>query len=512
MDEETPKSSASVSKLLQDTFQELQAELERRKKDAEGAVLGTPLPVQDDQSEIASAVRHLAQAAGFEVVDILGVGGMGAVAKAVDMKLKRTVALKFLPPAVLSRPQKALELRKEAEIASRIQHENVVQILSWHEIDNVPFFVMEFVEGEPLDEVVKRRGKLPMNEALRITAEASRGLQALHEHDIIHRDIKPQNILIARDGRVKIADFGISQTKQMIEEEAHLSRIAGTPRYMAPEQAKGEAALKQSDIYGLGATLYFMLTGRPPVEGANDMRLQLANVREGRVVQITHLLPKLDKRAARLIMRSLSLNPSRRPFDVPTFRRELENVFLGHGSSSDRTFLSVLGGYWKLMIPIVTLATGILIGIVVTSRANAPRVTSGSPELNVAAMALDRMAEQTRLDLGQIYEVDSSLDEASELSARLALALEQNDQQTIAGILPAAQRLMRRWEVTRLLSGIARDSKSPSRARAEELLARIESAPPQELDAVLAESRDLWYLGLSGAAFTPVSAPGEDRR
>ena len=292
-------SDRSASKVLQDTFDELQAQLVKMRKEAvEGGE-------QKTERSIEEVVTDLARREGFEVSSVLGVGGMGAVVKARDTKLKRTVALKFLPPEVLADPNNANELRGEAELASGIQHENIVRIYSWHEVDHVPFFAMEYVEGESLDEMVKRRGRLPVPDALRIIGECARGLDALHQSGIIHRDIKPSNILLSTTGTVKITDFGISRTQDSAAHEAFHQRVAGTPRFMSPEQARGEQATKHSDIYSLGATLYYMLTGRAPVEPASDVKTQLAYVREGRIIPILNVLPKLDPDVVRLVAQSM---------------------------------------------------------------------------------------------------------------------------------------------------------------------------------------------------------------
>jgi tRNA A-37 threonylcarbamoyl transferase component Bud32 len=499
-----PERATKASRLLSDTFAELQAQLDKKRQENETE--RTPslslLEEQDEsRRELEDAVSDLARQAGFEVTSVLGVGGMGAVVKAVDMKLKRTVAMKFLPPNIFLNPSHAAQLRREAEIASQITHENVVQILSLHEVDNVPFFVMEFVEGETVEDLVRRRGKLPVYEALRITAEAARGLEALHRNEIIHRDIKPQNILIARDGRVKIADFGISRTKDAIAQEAHHGKIAGTPKFMSPEQAKGEAALKQSDIYSLGATLYYMLTGRSPVESAPDIRIQVANVREGRLVPITQVLPKLDKRVAKLVMRSLSLNPSRRPFDMGTFRQEVDNVFLGQGKDTPNRILEFLGRYWRLTIPVLTMVGGLIAGLWLASRLNSPEAYD---RLNVSRQALYRVARLQLVNLKELAALSPPVEEAAALAQRLSAAIDQEDDNTLAGLMPSAERVTRRWEMQRLLAGMASDQASPVHDEAAALLEKLNSTSNADLEEVLKQFPPLWYRALaSGVIIAP---------
>ena len=509
-------SQTNPGKTRSDTLAELQAQLklQRSEEDSKGS---TPIPVSDEgaRQRLEEAIAELARQAGFEVVSVLGVGGMGAVVKAVDMKLKRTVAIKFLPPEFIRSAGNVAQLRKEAELASRITHENVVQILSWHEVDGIPFFVMEFVEGETVEDLVRRRGRLPAYEALRITSEAARGMEALHANEIIHRDLKPQNILIARDGRVKIADFGISRTRDMIQEEAQIARVAGTPKYMAPEQARGEAALRQSDIYSLGATLYFMLTGRSPVEPAPDIRAQLANVREGRLVPITQLLPKVDKRVARVVMRPLNLNVSKRPFDMAQFRQQLDEVFLGQSETQPSPVGDFIRHYWRLLIPFLAGGIGIVIGM--RLQVHNDQQSQPAPS-NIPRQAMHRLAQFQMANLTQIAQQDPAMGDFADMANRLQGALETNDDDAMAGLLPAAERSVRRWETERLLVALSADPKSPFAAEAAALLQRVRSASSGEIDAVLKEFPTLWYRFLASkvpartAGETPAPTPAPEER
>ncbi|MBI1292289.1 protein kinase [bacterium] len=511
-----PGNTTNAGRLLNDTLAELQAQLQAQRDQASPGTSSTPIPLKDEgtRARLEEAVSELARKAGFEVVNVLGVGGMGAVVKAVDMKLKRTVAMKFLPPELIKSAGNVAQLRKEAELASSVAHENVVQILSWHEVDGVPFFVMEFVEGETVEDLVRRRGRLPAYEALRIASQAARGMEALHAIEIIHRDLKPQNILIARDGRVKIADFGISRTKDMIQEEAQVTRVAGTPKYMSPEQARGEAALRQSDIYSLAATLYFMLTGRSPVEPAPDVRVQIANVREGRLVPITQLLPKIDKPLARLVMRSLSLNVSRRPFDMAQFRQQLEEVFIGQTEAASSPAMEHFRLYWRLAIPVVTLVVGIFLGFKFHDLGSRQPATPAPS--NISRQAMYRIAQFQQANLTQLAQFDPSSTEAADLAIRLGAAQDAENDDAVAGLIPAAERAVRRWEMERLLTLLSSDTKSPFAAESQNLLARMRSASTAEIDAVLKEFPSLWYRFLATKApprpIVPEAGTAELRR
>lgn len=481
----------SISQVLQDTFAGLQEQLDEERRH----LLSDPRTPAEERN-LEELIAELAVREGFEVSTLLGAGGMGAVVRATDLKLKRTVALKFLPPEILSDPANAKELRQEAELASRIAHENVVQILSWHEVDHVPFFAMEFIEGETAYALVKRRGRLPVMEALRIASEAAAGLEALHENGIIHRDIKPQNIMISREGRVKITDFGISRTQDMISvESSRKSYIAGTPKFMAPEQARGEAATKRSDIYSLGATLYFLLTGKPPVETSADFKEQLRNVREGRLVPIGSVLPKLNRQVATVVARAISPRPSKRPLDVASFRQELDQAFLAV-TMTQRSWLSnLVYRYRHGGMAVATLVLGLVAGFSLGHR------SSTSQLANAASPADGYLREVAMRHLSHLDEIGADRTSDTELAAihTQLRALVLGDSNTgLAEKLAPLERRMRDWERRRLLEREAADPNSPVHSLAVRALSEINSEPARTSD-ILAQWHRLWILETSEA-------------
>ncbi len=473
--------------MFADTFSELQAQLE---KEQEEVALADPITNAADEKDLERIVRDLAKKQGFEIQSILGVGGMGAVVKATDLKLKRTVALKFLSPEVISDPENATNLRREAEMASRIQNENVVHILSWHEVDNIPFFAMELVEGEALDQIVKRRKSLPVVEALRITAEAANGLQALHEAGIIHRDIKPQNILIARDGRVKITDFGISRTQDMISEESvKKSSIAGTPKFMSPEQARGEAATKHSDLYSLGATLYYMLTGKAPVLASKDIRKQISNVREGKVISITDHLPKLNKEVAKLVMKCLSAKQAKRPWDIATFKQELDRAYLSYTVRSQAGLFTVIKKQKKTIIPIMALCVGVALGLY-AGRELANRKYQAS---QVSSEHLRALATMQEARLNEILKHYPDATAIANLLGRLQNARAQDSAELLSQVIPATDRQIWRWEVMQTLQDSSSHPEDALHTDAIRIMSQVaNSRSTSTTDELLREWRDLW--------------------
>ncbi len=299
-------------------------------------------------------LQVVADQADFEVEKIIGQGGMGAVAKAKDRSLNRDVALKF----VTNRNNVDLvrALKKEAEQAGKLAHENVVQVYSFHTVGEITFFAMEFVDGENLKQKVNSPLPPSDKQVLRIILEAAKGLRAAHDLGIIHRDIKPENIIISSEGRVKIADFGIAATRDELISQSGV--ISGTIGYMAPEQARGEPATHQSDIYALGATLYFALTGKPLIEKTGSSAELL---KKNQNAEFDLKTDTLTKEIALFIQRCLSADISRRPLGVENFIKDLEKIIFSSQQTRSQRF--------KLSIPVklrgaIYTATMIFLGAI----------------------------------------------------------------------------------------------------------------------------------------------------
>ncbi len=206
----------------------------------------------------------------YHVKTRLGMGGMGVVYRAEHRLMQRDVAIKVIHPRLVDRPEAVVRFRHEAQAAARINDEHVVRAYDAEQVDAIHFLVMEYVDGESVDRLLAREGRLPISQACSIARQAALGLQAAHAQGMAHRDIKPQNLMIDGSGRVKILDFGLSRfvLDQPADQASRLTTghvVLGTPDYMAPEQAReSRAADIRADIYSLGCTLYHMLAGRPP--------------------------------------------------------------------------------------------------------------------------------------------------------------------------------------------------------------------------------------------------------
>jgi serine/threonine-protein kinase len=247
----------------------------------------------------------------YEVIEIAGQGGMGIVLKAFDPALHRFVAIKVLSPTLSPGEAARRRFAREAKAAAAICHEHVVAIHAVDTLDNLPYLVMQFIFGESLQERLNRTGPLKLNEIVRIGMEIAAGLAAAHAQDLIHRDIKPSNILL-EDGveRVKITDFGLARAV----DDSGLTQsgiLAGTPQYMAPEQARGERLDHRADLFSLGSVLYAMCTGRSPFR-ANGTMAVLRRVCEDTPHPIREINPDIPEWLVEIIAKLHAKGPADR--------------------------------------------------------------------------------------------------------------------------------------------------------------------------------------------------------
>ena len=202
----------------------------------------------------------------YEITQLLGEGGMSFVYKAIDKQLQRAVAIKTLKPVYVEQEKFVERFKREAQTAANLNHPNIVQIFDWG-IGDEPFFVMEYIEGSTLTSIISKKKTLSISDILFIGAQVSSGLQAAHSQGLVHRDIKPGNIMITPEGKVKVTDFGIVSLQNEESDITKTGSILGTASYISPEQAQGKPVSKESDLYSLGTVLYELITGRPPFEG-----------------------------------------------------------------------------------------------------------------------------------------------------------------------------------------------------------------------------------------------------
>ena len=202
----------------------------------------------------------------YEILEILGEGGMAFVYKARDMQLERFVAIKTLKPNYVNQETFVDRFKREAKTAANLNHPNIVQIFDWG-IEDEPYFVMEYIEGNTLTSIIAKNRTISLSDILFIGAQVSSGLHAAHQKGLVHRDIKPGNIMITPDGKVKVTDFGIVSLQNEESDITKTGSILGTASYISPEQAQGKPVSIESDLYSLGTVLYELITGKTPFSG-----------------------------------------------------------------------------------------------------------------------------------------------------------------------------------------------------------------------------------------------------
>jgi eukaryotic-like serine/threonine-protein kinase len=261
----------------------------------------------------------------FRLEEKLGTGGMSTVYRAFDETLERWVAIKLMHRDLSADPQQLERFRREARSAAALSHPHVVTVIDAGEDDGHPYIVLEYIEGETLKERIKREGPLPAGEAVAYAIEIARALEAAHDAQLVHRDIKPQNVLIDPDGRAKVTDFGIARSLVESEGLTQAGRVLGTTDYISPEQALGESVTEQSDIYSLGVCLYEMLTGTAPFPGDTHLAVAMKHVREP-MPDVREVRPDISAALAAVVERATAKELANRYANVHELVDDLEET------------------------------------------------------------------------------------------------------------------------------------------------------------------------------------------
>ena len=263
----------------------------------------------------------------YRVDRLLGRGGMALVYLAHDEALDRPVAVKLLSDTLAADEEYRARFLREARVAARLAHRNIVRIYDAGEQDGRPYIVMECVPGGTLDQVLLTRGRLPPAEAVAVAIQVCDGLDCAHAAGLVHRDVKPQNLLVAADGTVKIADFGIARPLEAPRLTA-TGIVLGTAAYLAPEQSEGEPVTAAADLYALGAVLYELLTGRPPHTAGSLVELLVKRLDEP-VAPVRERAPDVPQALDDLVLRCLARDPAGRPASAAALARELAATLPG---------------------------------------------------------------------------------------------------------------------------------------------------------------------------------------
>jgi eukaryotic-like serine/threonine-protein kinase len=303
----------------------------------------------------------------YRLEHALGRGGMATVYVARDTELDRPVAVKLLAENLAGDDAFRKRFVREARLAARLSHPNVVSVYDAGETeDGRPYIVMEHVEGVTLADVLEERGRLPADEAVSLAVQACSGLAHAHAAGLVHRDIKPQNLLLRTDGTLKVADFGIARAAETTA-LTQVGTVLGTAAYLSPEQAAGEEVTAATDIYSLGAVLYELLTGRPPYElGSLE---DLAAMQGEAIVPVGELARDVPGRVEDAVMRSLARNPAYRPSSADELARELAPAEAEPATRPlpRRANASSLRRLWLALAAVVGLAA-ILLGVALATR------------------------------------------------------------------------------------------------------------------------------------------------
>ncbi len=344
---------------------------------------------------------------------------MSTVWRAFDTVLERTVAIKLMHPEIAADSDQLERFRREARAVAQLSHPHVVTVIDAGEEllassdsagagdGSAPYIVLEYVEGETLKDIIRREGPLEIPQAIAYAIEIARALGAAHERQIVHRDVKPQNVMISSEGSAKITDFGIARS--LTEEGLTMAgRVLGTTDYVAPEQALGQPVTGQSDLYSLGVVLYEMLTGRVPFTGDSPVAVAMKHVRED-PPDPQELRPELSAATAAVLDRALAKDLARRYPDAPSMVADLEEVLAIEAARSGQaptgevtSVLRTLPGRtrsrlpWRLRHPVRWAASlaliAVLVAIAIAIALNHTHRGTGTPSVSTNHAGLQPVA------------------------------------------------------------------------------------------------------------------------
>lgn len=275
----------------------------------------------------------------YQIIERIGEGGMSNVYLAYDKVLKRECAIKILKADLSESPVALLRFKREADAASKLHHPSIVTIYDVGESKNHHFIVMEYVKGKTLKSLIQQRGAIEKEEAVFIMKQILEGIVVAHEAGVIHRDIKPQNILIKADGTVKITDFGIATTEGAIQLTQHDS-VMGSVHYMAPECARGEQATNQSDLYSLGIVFYEMLTGEVPYKGEGAVQVAMKHLKD-EIRPVREFNNSIEQSIENIIVKATAKNKNLRYLSAKQMLEDLKVALSAEHRNDPKTVLEI---------------------------------------------------------------------------------------------------------------------------------------------------------------------------
>jgi len=282
----------------------------------------------------------------YEILSLLGQGGMGAVYKAHDIELERLVALKIIRPELTTNPEMLRRFKQELILARQVTHRNVIRIFDLGQADGFKFITMEYLEGEDLRAILKKKGKLPPDEAARIVLQICRALEVAHGEGVIHRDLKPPNIMLDANGRAYVMDFGIARSANL-PGMTQTGALIGTPEYMSPEQGKGEKLDERSDLFSLGVISYELVTGQSPFYSDTPLATLWKRMQE-KAKPLCEVDPAIPKPLSDIVAKAMEIEPADRFASAGEMAQQLE-LWLGPSAGTSVIYVSAphKKSYWK---------------------------------------------------------------------------------------------------------------------------------------------------------------------
>lgn len=356
---------------------------------------GTPMPVSDAETIVMVDSAVLAPGSDFgpryRIESLLGQGGMGRVYKAYDKEIDRTVAIKVVREGFVGDADALKRFKQELHLASKISHKHILRIHDLGTVGDTKFISMAYVEGPDLHHILKDNPKMPLDRALNFATQLAEALAAAHAEGVVHRDLKPQNILVDKDDQTYISDFGLAKSfEQSAVGMTKTGAFVGTPRYMSPEQVEGKPADQRSDLYSYGLILYEMLTGDVPFTGESTLKVMYQRIQE-KPKNPKQLKPEIPAWVARIVMRCLEKDPSARYQSAYEILADLQGSKTTSGSRTvqiqlpeftERRWVWYLAGALVLLIiafaipPVRHLVTGKR-GTAVSSISGIPPISQG---------------------------------------------------------------------------------------------------------------------------------------
>ncbi len=258
----------------------------------------------------------------YKIIEKIASGGMAEVYLGYDSKMERKVAIKILHESYASSKNFVNRFRSEAQILAKLKNPNIVMVYDWGEFEGLYFIAMEYIQGESLKEIIEKKGALNPETIVNYSMQICNALEIAHTNNLIHRDIKPQNILITAEGMVKVADFGIA--KSTAADITKTMNIVGTAHYISPEQAQGKVLDLRTDIYSLGIVMYEMLTADLPFRGGSSIDISLRHISEYPTLP-SKIIPNVPEKLEKILMKCLEKNPSNRYLSVTSLKKDLQN-------------------------------------------------------------------------------------------------------------------------------------------------------------------------------------------